>query len=286
MTTGHKILAEDREMARLRAERVATAPGPANTCALEACKKLSLHMPAGKTQAARASKKGTPKQTEKRERILAAARELLAPHMLELPSVNAITERAGIAKGTFYLYFDTREELYIDLLAESYESVVELMLTELERAVGKAKKKQVAAKLAGGVKESALAMALSRGYRSYADAHPQAIYLSSIAVAILERNVSDEKALEFKRQGADFMSRLIAGVESYYAAAAVPAGQRLDQLEIARRLLLSFTTGMTLWQTCHPPANMARILKSNAELAVFRLEFEDALDHALNLIWA
>lgn len=244
-------------------------------------------MPAGKTQAARASKKGTPKQTEKRERILSAARELLAPHMLELPSVNAITERAGIAKGTFYLYFDTREELYVDLLAESYESVVELMLAELERSAGKARKKKPAARpVAGGVKERALAMALSRGYCSFAEAHPQAIYLSSIAVAILERNVSDEKALEFKRQGAAIMSRLTTGVQNYYATAAVPVGQRLDQREIGRRLLLSLTTGMTLWQTCHPPANIARILKNNADLAMFCLNFGESLDHALNLIWA
>src|SRR5579884_771074 len=48
---------------------------------------------------------------ERRLRLLEAARELLMERGPEGVSVEAIARRAGVAKGTFYLYFGSRDQL-------------------------------------------------------------------------------------------------------------------------------------------------------------------------------
>jgi len=50
-----------------------------------------------------------------RENIANAAIELFAEHGYEATTVNQITERAGVAKGTFFNYFACKEDLLCDL---------------------------------------------------------------------------------------------------------------------------------------------------------------------------
>ncbi|MGB9663166.1 MAG: TetR/AcrR family transcriptional regulator [Moorellaceae bacterium] len=58
------------------------------------------------------------KQPEvRREEIMNAAEELFKEKGVEETSVNDITHRAGIAKGTFYWYFKSKDEL-LDALVE------------------------------------------------------------------------------------------------------------------------------------------------------------------------
>ncbi len=54
----------------------------------------------------------------RRADLLEAASELLIERGLDAVSVADITNRAGVAKGTFYLYFDTREALLDALRTE------------------------------------------------------------------------------------------------------------------------------------------------------------------------
>ena len=49
----------------------------------------------------------------RRQAILAAAAALLAQHPERLPSVEDVARQSGLAKGTMYLYFRTREEIYL-----------------------------------------------------------------------------------------------------------------------------------------------------------------------------
>ncbi len=61
-------------------------------------------------------KKMEEKKELKRKRILESALELyLTPNTVE-PSVNQITKKAGVAKGTFYLYFPDKHKLEEQLI--------------------------------------------------------------------------------------------------------------------------------------------------------------------------
>ena len=50
-----------------------------------------------------------------RERLLAAAQELIEEGGYGAATVVAIAERAGVAAGTLYRHFDSKEELFVDL---------------------------------------------------------------------------------------------------------------------------------------------------------------------------
>ncbi|NQX71320.1 TetR/AcrR family transcriptional regulator [Paenibacillus alba] len=55
------------------------------------------------------------KKIATRKKILDSALELFAEHGYETTTVHMITERAGVAKGTFFNYFDCKEDVFCDL---------------------------------------------------------------------------------------------------------------------------------------------------------------------------
>ena len=73
---------------------------------------------------------------EKRERILAAARELLAEHGVNGVTTQQIADRAGVAIGTLYLYAATKAELLIMVQNEKFASAVDDGLAAATGAAG------------------------------------------------------------------------------------------------------------------------------------------------------
>ena len=50
-----------------------------------------------------------------RERLLEAARELIEQDGYSAASVLQVAERAGVAAGTLYRHFDSKEELFVEV---------------------------------------------------------------------------------------------------------------------------------------------------------------------------
>src|ERR1700730_4605431 len=59
----------------------------------------------------------------KRERILAAALRLFANQTYQGVTMDRVAEAAGVAKGTLYLYFPSKEALYLGILSDGLETV-------------------------------------------------------------------------------------------------------------------------------------------------------------------
>lgn len=70
-----------------------------------------------------------------RAQILRAARELFSERGLYLSRVEDLTSRAGIAKGTLYLYFRSKEEVIVAVVTEGYEALARHLEARLERSV-------------------------------------------------------------------------------------------------------------------------------------------------------
>jgi AcrR family transcriptional regulator len=70
---------------------------------------------------------GREDKEERREVILAAATELFRQGHGDLPSVADIATAAGLAKGTVYLYFPTKETIFAVLLLEGWGRVLKLV---------------------------------------------------------------------------------------------------------------------------------------------------------------
>lgn len=70
--------------------------------------------------------------------ILTAARSVLAEKGFDATKVSEIVERAGVAKGTFYLYFPSKLDLVLALVREMREKI----LLEAEKVIGSQSSKQ------------------------------------------------------------------------------------------------------------------------------------------------
>jgi AcrR family transcriptional regulator len=61
--------------------------------------------------------------SNKRERILAAGLRLFANQTYQAVTMDRVAEAAGVAKGTLYLYFPSKEALYLGILSDGLEAV-------------------------------------------------------------------------------------------------------------------------------------------------------------------
>jgi AcrR family transcriptional regulator len=69
-------------------------------------------------------------EPERREFILDAARSEFAENGFEKASYNQIIERAGLSKGAMYYYFDDKLDLYVTVLEDASQRMMEAMSLE------------------------------------------------------------------------------------------------------------------------------------------------------------
>ncbi|MGH7865818.1 MAG: TetR/AcrR family transcriptional regulator [Candidatus Binataceae bacterium] len=65
-----------------------------------------------------------PAPAPKRERILAAGLAHFSNRPYQAVTMDRVAEAAGVAKGTLYLYFESKEALYLGIVREGLESIV------------------------------------------------------------------------------------------------------------------------------------------------------------------
>ncbi|RJP26655.1 MAG: TetR family transcriptional regulator [Actinobacteria bacterium] len=67
------------------------------------------------------------------ERIIANATELFAAKGYHGTTIDEIVQATGIAKGTFYIYFDSKEELLVEVIKRLIDNTLEKIDSELEK---------------------------------------------------------------------------------------------------------------------------------------------------------
>ncbi len=71
---------------------------------------------------------------DKRERILDAAVRVFARKGFHATRVSEVAKAAGVADGTIYLYFESKEQLLVSLFEHRVERLLDYLETELPRA--------------------------------------------------------------------------------------------------------------------------------------------------------
>lgn len=196
----------------------------------------------------------------RRQDILDAAGDLFAEGGGELPSVAAVAARAGLAKGTVYLYFQSKEEVFLALL--------EWRKAEWMAAVGAAME---AAAVSGSM------TAVLDAATGYLLDHPEVLRLASYGNSVLERNVEPETALGFKQGVAENLALLGGRVEAHLPGLEPGAGARL--------LLRTYAYAVGLWQLAEPPAVIRELLQRD-DLAMFRVDFAAELRAGVAALWS
>ncbi|HEU0300741.1 MAG TPA: TetR family transcriptional regulator [Longimicrobium sp.] len=191
-------------------------------------------------------------KTERRNAILATAwRMYTREPSFAAFTMAALAREAGLAKGTLYLYFRTKEELFLALLENGFGAWFDSMDRRLDDGHGEWTPERVAD----------VVLASIAGRETLAR-------LLSILPGIVEHNVEFDAALRFKRQ---VMHR--AEVTGHRLEARLPflrAGQG------ARFLVHLHALVIGVWQLAQPSPVIRRVMET-PELAPARVDFEEDL---------
>jgi len=188
-----------------------------------------------------------------------AAQSLLVSGSFPLPSVSQIIKEAGVAKGTVYLYFESKEEIYLSLLSKYFITFEGNIMRLMDKAT-----------------EDNFQQALIDAYIAFAKNAPKGVYLACIAPLILESNLSDEFISRFKTEIRDLTFRILEKVASI--------SEEFDLNELRIKFLLSYNLFLGTWQHCHPPKNVLRVLEDEG-LDSILYDFEKEFSRGHRAIW-
>lgn len=188
--------------------------------------------------------------------ILAAALRLLSERPYATITMSDVASAAGVAKGTSYLYFPTREALFLQLLVEHYLSWFDAFDAQLQTPA------------------ASLDQWIDWLLRDLAG-RPLLLQLMGVLHAVLEHNVPVAEVLAFKRQLAQRMSRSGVALEQAWQ---LPSGS-------GQRLLLwcqAIIPGLA--QMAAPPAPLRAALQAAPELSDFVIDFSTELRRLLQAL--
>ena len=192
--------------------------------------------------------------------LLKAARQLFQTSR-KLPPVAEIADLAGVAKGSVYLVFPSKEEIFIALLEEDFKSLLLAIIPEL-------------AQLPSNPRRAAEQFATC-----YVDAIaeiPDLLPLSALTNAVLEKNLPAAAMIAFKE-------RLAMGLES--AASALSAGELdVDRKQAIDLLLRTWSLTIGLWQALDFPEQLRKHL-DRPLLRIFDRKFFMELKGAVRAFW-
>lgn len=76
----------------------------------------------------------TPRRKKARkEEIIAAAARLFSEKSFHDVTMDQIANYVGVAKGTLYLYFDSKEKLYLEILEHTYQEIEAILEKEVAK---------------------------------------------------------------------------------------------------------------------------------------------------------
>lgn len=194
---------------------------------------------------------------ERRHAILDAAERLFLKHPDRMASVAEVAMAAGLAKGTVYLYFPSKEEMLLAL----HERHVAQFFTELmKRVVGP------------GPLDFDDVFAITRKHLIRV---PGYLELTSRCFGLMDREIPVPTALAFKAGVAKSLTRAGPELERHFGGA---------QGQGATLLLHSYSLIVGLWQLLHPNERLGAALK-RPELRVIDRDYEREIERALRALW-
>jgi AcrR family transcriptional regulator len=194
----------------------------------------------------------------RRKKILEAAAKLLRGWSFSDITMDRIADLAGVAKGTLYLYFRTKEALFLVL----YEERLSAWYVELET---------LATRAGGTVKPPAAARVIA----STLSARPLLIQLHGLLHSTLVRNIEVDSILDFRRRQRESLTSLASAL----------AG-RIDGLSYDHCLRflirLESVVGGLSWAAFPTPA-VSRAFEEE-DLEIYRIDFEEELTQIITAL--
>ena len=195
---------------------------------------------------------------ERHQALLDAAERLLLRTPERVPSVAEVADEAGLAKGTVYLYFPSKEELLLALHERNVQGFFRALIAVLDGQ---------------GRVDVARIVALTHEHMVEP---PLFLPLAARVFGLMSQSIPVESAIAFKRRMADRLERAGSGLERHFRTLA--PGQGLVLLRHSYALILG------LWQMAGATGACPAVAAVD-QPAAFRFSYGDDLDGALNALW-
>ena len=196
---------------------------------------------------------------ERRQAILDAAEKLFVKHPDRMASVSEVAEAAGLAKGTVYLYFPSKEEMLL-ALHERHTGAFFARFMEL-----------MASGAPIGFDE------IFEVAHAHFIAPPGSLALTSWGFAMMDRGMPIEAAVAFKVRVGAVVGAAGTALEKHFPTLKPGDGARLLQHS------LSLIIG--LWQFVHPNQRFARAL-DRAGAKVYMRDYDHEIRAAIYALWS
>ncbi|WP_028536562.1 TetR family transcriptional regulator [Paludibacterium yongneupense] len=195
---------------------------------------------------------------QRRQHLLATARTIYR-ETRTLPTVADIAARAGVAKGSVYSSFTTKEEIFVALLADSFATLLAGLAHDIEAWPVPAEP----------------VVELPRALVRQVLQQPDLLPLAAMTHAVLEKNLPEEAMASFKHGLADGLRLL--GVQ-------LSGKVGVDAAIATTCLMRSWALTLGLWQALDCPAALLDVLQQPG-LEVFRGDFALELEAAQREYW-
>ena len=175
-------------------------------------------------------------KNQRRQILLSTASRMFSDQPLETISLNAIAREANVSKANIYRYFESREQVFLQLTLEALEQFAETAERRLSLLEGPASGEEVA--------------------RIYAESfvdHPRFARLSSVLSTVLEKNVSSEAIVSFKLAYLESLDRLFAATHR--------ALTDLSEEQIGRVIQAAYILMVGMWPAANPVEAVAEALE-------------------------
>ncbi len=195
---------------------------------------------------------------ERHEAILDGAERLLSTEPERLASMSEVADEAGLAKGTVYLYFASKEELYLAVHERNIDAFFRELIAKAEAA-------------APLIIDDVFALT-----RRHMLERPLFLPLAARCFGTMAHNVPPEAARAFQERMAARLGRAGAGLEQHFPQLA--AGEGVALLRHSYALIIG------LWQMSaeHCRADSVDV---RACAAVPQLSYATDLERALGALW-
>lgn len=198
-------------------------------------------------------------KSERRNQILHAAETLVKRQGHSAMSVAEVAKQAGIAKGTVYLYFKTKEEIYLGLHQLWVDRKLDAF-TALIQDTGKP--------VDGVVIGAAMADVMI--------SEPHGLVTASSCHSLMETHIELDTAFDFKLQLARRLDEIGLLIERRFPHLTTGSGARL--------LVRAYAMTIGLWQLMDTSSQW-RKLETAKGLEVFDVDFATELHAALIALW-
>lgn len=192
---------------------------------------------------------------QRKTALLKAAEVLLEKQGYDNVSLNMISKRAGITKASTYRYFESKEDIYLELLLKA----TSVWVTEIERELAPLAEKSDIKRIAEIFVDSSTR-------------NPKYWNLMSVLQSILERNITLDNLKAKKKLMEEYFLRITNTLK-----AAIP------QLSISKiQLFLQIYIYLieSSWHTAHPSQVMSQLLETQG-YEVWKRNTEKDLSNAV-----